>query len=160
VLTIVGADGRSGGTAITVTVTDPTATDCRTSTVFQLTIGTVPAITIAPSTVPNGAVGGPYNQTFTASGGTGPFSFALSLGALPPGLTLTQAGVLSGTLTTPGTFSFSVRATDANGFNTDRAFTMSIATGVPTLPGMFVVVLALGLAGVGYVRLRRRARTD
>jgi hypothetical protein len=41
-LTISGADGRAGVAAITVTVIDPTASDCRTSTVFQLTIGAAP----------------------------------------------------------------------------------------------------------------------
>jgi hypothetical protein len=119
-----------------------------------------PAITFAPSTVPDGAVGVAYSQTFTASGGAPPYRFGVTLGALPPGLTLTQAGVLSGTPTTPGTFRFSVRPTDANGLDFERAFTMSIITGVPTLPQIFVVLLALGLAGVGYVRLRRRARTE
>ncbi len=119
-----------------------------------------PAITFTPSTVPNGAVGVPYSQTFTASGGSPPYRFGVTLGALPPGLTLTQAGVLSGTPTTPGTFRFSVRPTDANGLDFERAFTMSIVTGVPTLPQTFVILLALGLAGVGYFRLRRRARAD
>jgi Ice-binding-like/Putative Ig domain len=117
-----------------------------------------PAITFAPSTVPDGAVGVAYSQTFTASGGAPPYRFGVTLGALPPGLTLTQAGVLSGTPTTPGTFKFSVRPTDANGLDFERAFTMSIATGVPTLPQAFVVLLALGLAGVAYFRLRRRER--
>jgi hypothetical protein len=116
-----------------------------------------PAITFAPSTVPNGAVGVPYSQTFTASGGALPYSFVVTLGALPPGLTL-KADVLSGTPTTPGTFKFSIRAIDANGLDFERAFTMLIATGVPTLPQAFVVLLALGLAGAGYFRLRRRER--
>jgi hypothetical protein len=45
-LTIFGADGRAGVAAITVTVTDPTAADCRTSTGFQLTIGAAPVPTL------------------------------------------------------------------------------------------------------------------
>jgi hypothetical protein len=40
VLTIFGADGRSGVATITVTVSDPTAANCSTSTSFQLTVGT------------------------------------------------------------------------------------------------------------------------
>jgi len=37
---------------------------------------------------------------------------------------------------------------------------MVIATGVPTLPQAFVLLLALGLMAVGYFRLRRRARAE
>ena len=46
VLTIFGADGRTGVATITVTVTDPTASNCVTSTSFQITIGTVPVPTL------------------------------------------------------------------------------------------------------------------
>ena len=118
-----------------------------------------PLITLAPSTMPNGAVGVAYSQTLTARGGAAPYSIGVTLGALPPGLTLT-AGVLSGTPTTLGTYKFSIRATDINGCDTENAFTMSITTAVPTLPQALVVLLLLGLTGLGYFRLRRRARAE
>jgi Ice-binding-like/Putative Ig domain len=146
-------NGRTLARNGSVTLDTNMVTSCGAST-------SPPAVTFAPSTVPNGAVGVPYSQTFTASGGAAPYRFGVTLGALPPGLTLTSAGVLSGTPTTPGTFRFSVRPTDANGLDFERAFTISIATGVPTLPQTFVILLALGLAGVGYFRLRRRARAE
>ena len=60
-----------------------------------------PVITVAPPTLPNGAVGVAYTQTMTASGGTAPYIFTAT-GALPAGLTLTPAGVLAGTPTTVG----------------------------------------------------------
>ena len=118
-----------------------------------------PLITLAPSTMPNGAVGVAYSQTLTARGGAAPYSIGVTLGALPPGLTLT-AGVLSGTPTTLGTYKFSIRATDINGCDTELAFTMSITTAVPTLPQALVVLLLLGLTGLGYFRLRRQARAE
>jgi hypothetical protein len=56
-----------------------------------------------------------YNKTVTATGGTAPRTFTLASGTLPVGLTLSTAGVLSGTPTTAATYKFYIRATDANG---------------------------------------------
>jgi uncharacterized repeat protein (TIGR01451 family) len=117
----------------------------------------------APATLPNGTVGVLFSQTLTGSGGTAPFSFSVTAGALPAGVTLTPAGtlgLLSGTPTAPGTSTFTIRVTDAGGFFAELPFTMAIAAGVPTLPQAFVLLLALGLMAVGYVRLRRRARAE
>lgn len=62
-----------------------------------------------------GTVGEAYSYTYTATGGTAPYTYAVVSGTLPPGLTLSSAGVLSGTLTTAGSFSFGVQVTDALG---------------------------------------------
>jgi hypothetical protein len=118
-----------------------------------------PVITIAPPVVPDGTVGSAYVQAFTASGGTAPYIFAVTAGALPAGLTLTPAGVLAGTPTTPGPSTFTMRATDANGCFVELAYTMVVLAAVPTLPQVFFLLLALGLIGIGYLRLRR-GRTD
>lgn len=71
--------------------------------------------TISPATLPNGLLGSAYSQTLTASGGygAGTYSFSLNsdLGSLPAGLKLSAAGVLSGTLTPAGTFTFTVLVT-------------------------------------------------
>jgi hypothetical protein len=53
-----------------------------------------------------------YTFTFGAWGGIAPFTWA-STGTLPTGLTLSTAGVLSGTPTAAGTYNFSVTPTDA-----------------------------------------------
>src|SRR5262249_57133610 len=76
--------------------------------------GTCPAITVG-GTVPNGLVSVLYAAVVTASGGDAPFTFAVSSGSLPPGLTLGSGGVLSGTPTTTGSFPFTVQATAVNG---------------------------------------------
>src|SRR4029079_2546026 len=67
-------------------------------------------LTIGPPSLPNGTMGVPYAQTFTAPGATGPYAFALTAGALPPGRTLLAAGALTGTPTVAGTFGFTVTA--------------------------------------------------
>jgi hypothetical protein len=114
-----------------------------------------PVITLAPPTLPNGTIGLAYTQTLTASGGTGPYAFTVTTGALPAGLTLSPAGILSGTPTTAGTSTFTIRATDVSGCFVELAYALAVTTAVPTLPQLFVVLLALGLAGLGYARLRR-----
>ncbi|MEY4753352.1 MAG: hypothetical protein RJA44_1027 [Pseudomonadota bacterium] len=62
----------------------------------------------------NAAVQGtPYSQTLSVSDGTGPYSYAVSVGNLPPGLSLASDGMLSGTPLAAGTYSFSISATDS-----------------------------------------------
>jgi Ice-binding-like/Putative Ig domain/IPTL-CTERM motif len=89
---------------------------------------TCPIITVNPATLPNGVLGTLYSQTVSASGGTGPFTFTVSSGALPPGLTLNATtGVISGTPTTGGTFPFIITATDANSCPGSRPYSIGIA---------------------------------
>jgi uncharacterized repeat protein (TIGR01451 family) len=116
-----------------------------------------PVITLSPATLPNGTMGVAYSQTITGSGGTAPYSFGVTAGALPAGLTLTSAGVLAGTPTTNGTFTFTIRGTDANGCFAELAYTIIIISPVPTLPQWGASLLAAGLLGLGYLRLRRRS---
>jgi hypothetical protein len=89
---------------------------------------TCPSVTVNPPTLPNGIVGTAYNQTVVASGGTAPYTYALSSGALPTGLSLNPAtGAITGTPTTFGTFNFTITATDSNGCPGSRAYSLVIA---------------------------------
>jgi hypothetical protein len=64
-----------------------------------------------------GTVGQSYLQNFFLSGGLGPYTASIAAGALPPGLTLSKAPPISitGTPTTRGTFTFTVKVTDSQG---------------------------------------------
>jgi Ice-binding-like/Putative Ig domain len=145
----------------TFTVTAVDANGCPASISYTIVIAATPAgcptINFTPATIPNGTTAVPYSQTFVGSGGTAPYTFGVTSGTLPAGLVLTGAGVLAGTPTTPGPSAFTIRATDANGCFVERAYAMTIAAAVPTLPQTFVMLLAAGLFGIGYLRLRRRA---
>ena len=66
-----------------------------------------------------------------ASGGAAPYTFAVTAGALPTGLSLGSGGALSGTTTASGTFNFTVTATDVNGQTASNAYTVVVA--VPTI---------------------------
>jgi len=86
-----------------------------------------PGLTLTPAALPTDAIGGvPFpSQNFIASGGDAPYSFSVT-GALPPGLSLTPAGVLSGTPSAPGTFNFGVTASDVNSCAGARNYTIRI----------------------------------
>jgi large repetitive protein len=88
-------------------------------------IGGVPVI--FTTDLASGVIGTPYLVTFHASGGTSPYTFALNAGTLPPGCSLSSGGVLSGTPTTLGTFTFVLLVTDANGITNTGSFDVTIA---------------------------------
>jgi hypothetical protein len=67
-----------------------------------------------------------YNKTITAGGGTSPYSFAMISGGLPPGLILSPSGVVSGTPTATGTYTFTVQATDAYGCTGTKVYSISV----------------------------------
>src|SRR6185369_10154747 len=74
-----------------------------------------------------------YNRTLSAAGGTGPYTFALTSGALPAGLALSSGGVISGTPTVTGNFAFSVQATDSVNNTGSQAYTLVIGGNIITL---------------------------
>jgi hypothetical protein len=94
-----------------------------------------PTITTA-CPLPNGVVGTAYSQSFAASSGTAPYTFALISGALGSGLSFSN-GTVSGTPTHPGTHSFTVRVTDANSQTATKSCSVTVdpdpATLTPTI---------------------------
>lgn len=91
-----------------------------------------PTISISPTSLAQGSTGVPYSQSFTASGGSGPYTFALT-GSLPDGMAFAN-GVLSGTPTQSGSFSFTVTATDQNGCSGCQSYTLVVSC--PTVAGI------------------------
>lgn len=63
---------------------------------------------------PTATVGSAYTHTLTASGGTAPYTFSVDGGYLPSGLTMSSAGVISGTPTVAANFTFFIMVQDAN----------------------------------------------
>ena len=97
-----------------------------------------PVIAISPSSLPASPMGTPYpSTTFSASGGTGPYTFTES-GALPTGMTF-SGGTLSGTPTQAGGFPIIITATDANGCSGSQTYSLVITnTSLPCITdGLF-----------------------
>jgi len=92
------------------------------------TIGaTSSSVTItAPLILPLGAVGTFYSQSLSATGGTPPYSWSLVSGALPPGLSLSKSGQISGTPTSAGTLSFALKVADSASANATQTFGLTI----------------------------------
>ncbi len=85
-------------------------------------------LTITTTTLPNGVVGVPYSQTIATNFGVGQVNFAVTAGALPTSLTLDPGtGLIHGTPSASGPFSFTVQATDTLPVTTSQAYTVNIA---------------------------------
>jgi Putative Ig domain len=83
--------------------------------VTQSVIEFVVGLGISCDNPPGGTTGIFYTHTFPAGAGQPPYSFAITAGALPPGLTLAAAtGIVSGVPTTQGTYIFTVTVTDSS----------------------------------------------
>lgn len=70
-------------------------------------------ISINTSSLPAGNYGSSYSQTLSASGGNGSITWSLYSGSLPSGLSLSSSGVISGTISGSGNYTFTVKASDS-----------------------------------------------
>ena len=123
-----------------------------TNTVAVCAAGCAP-ITLQPSVLPNASLGQAYTQTITASGGSAPYVYSLTAGALPTGLILSPGGVIAGTPTGTGTFTFTVSAVDDAGCIGLRSYTIVIAPqGCPVIT-ILPSSLPGGALGVPYSQL-------
>ena len=123
ILTLNGSSGTISGTPtnaaigtwnFVVRVSDSQSTPDTDEHGYSLSIAAGAPVTItSSSTLPDGRVGEAYAFTFTATGGKLPHSWAFESGSLPPGLTVSPSGTLSGTPTASGDYTFVVRAEDS-----------------------------------------------
>ena len=79
---------------------------------------------------PAAVVGTAYSDTLTATGGTTPYTWSVNAGSLPPGITLSSAGVLAGTPTTAGSYTFSVNVIDKNSGIATTSITLVVGAGL------------------------------
>ncbi|MGB7022394.1 MAG: putative Ig domain-containing protein [Candidatus Acidiferrales bacterium] len=112
---ITGRSTSNGGTFnFTVLATDQGNPPLTASQAYTIIIAPAPPLSILTASLLNAAQGSAYNHALTASGGVPPLTWAITVGALPPGLSLnTTTGQISGIPTAQGTFSFTVKVTDS-----------------------------------------------
>lgn len=112
---------------------------------YQISIFGPPAIT-TPSPLPQAVKGAAYSVQIEASGNPAAL-FSVVDGSLPGGLVLGTNGLLNGTPTAAGDFTFMVRATNAYGWN-ERLFDLAVDPGAPTF--ITTSPLTNGVVGVAY----------
>ena len=162
-----GSSLAAGGNCLIHVTFKPTATGTRTATIsiadsdptspqtIALTgtgTGTGTPLTLTTTSLAAGVVGTSYNQTLQATGGTTPYSWAITTGSLPAGLTLNAAtGAITGTPTGPqvGTISFTATVTDSESPVKTASANLSISISAPPLS---VTTLSLpgGTLGTAY----------
>jgi hypothetical protein len=97
-----------------------------------LTIGAAPVV-LSPLRLPYGVVRQPYSQALTANG-TAPANTSVT-GDLPPGLTLSEAGILGGIPTTAGAFTFTATLTDSLGTSGSQTYVLHVEDPKPIVVG-------------------------
>jgi hypothetical protein len=145
-----GLNGRALARNGAVTLDTNTVTRCAAA---------CPVITVNPNTLAGGQVGVAYSQQVSASGASGPFTFTVTSGTLPAGLTLNPAsGVIGGAPTTNGTSNFTITATNAGACSGSRAYQIIIgaaAAAIPALSGGALAALAAMLAFAALLAMAR-----
>lgn len=123
--TITGTPTTAGTSSFTVKVTDKGGLTATAS--YTVTIASANGVSILTASLPNGVVGAAYNATISATGGMTPYVFTVGTGSLPAGLSLSTAGAITGTPTTPGSSTFAIKVTDASSATASTSYMVTIA---------------------------------
>jgi hypothetical protein len=124
---ITGTPTTVGTSSFTVEARDGSGQTARKS--FSITIEPpLPLlITNLSDQLAPGTVGSAYQIQLFANGGIRPYSWSTVAGQLPPGLSLSSSGGISGTPVRVGTFAFSARAMDQSGAQATRQFSIAVS---------------------------------
>lgn len=144
---ISGTPTVAGTFSLTFQVTDALNATAATPS-LNLTI--VQPVGISTLSLPAGTVARAYSATLTATGGTAPYSWSLSAGSLPAGLTLSNAGVISGTPSVSGSFNPTFRVSDSKGAVSSKALGLTVSAAVGTALGISTTSLPSGTVNKAY----------
>ena len=161
--TISGTPTTAGSYTFTVQAslgTNPNAAPIVVTKAYTVTVA-APTFTVVSGSLPGGVVGGSYSQNLSAVGGygIGTYTFTLASGSsLPPGLQLYSGGVIYGTPTTAGSYSFALQVTSQSGtstvLTTSGTFSLSI-----TPPPLTITASSLPAGTVGVLYSQTLAAT-
>ena len=128
--TISGTPTANGTFSFTVQATN----SCGNMATQPLSISICPAISITTTTLPGGTAGTFYTATIMTMNGVPPLNFSIASGSLPSGLTINAtSGVISGTSTEAGTFSFTVQVTSSCGTMATKPLSITLTCPATTI---------------------------
>ncbi|MEE9295040.1 MAG: putative Ig domain-containing protein, partial [Phycisphaerae bacterium] len=133
---ISGPPTTAGTFLFTVQVTDDLS-DTATAD-LTIVIDLPPPLVITTTSLPDGVLNALYSETLLAGGGTGPLTWSLFSGTLPPGLALSSSGVISGIINATGSFTFTVKVNDSSS-PTQQTDTQTLTILVPAPAAAFLV---------------------
>jgi len=135
----------------TVKVTDKSNPPQSATQNLSITVNLPPPPSISTSSLPAGTEGAAYNQTVAATGGLAPYTFAVTTGTLPAGLSMDTSGHITGTPAGPnGTASFTVTVTDSSNPPQTGSKGLSITINLPPAPTIGPTTLPNGNVGSPY----------
>ena len=108
---ISGTPTSAGSFGFSVTAADASNSAASATASFTLVVSGAP-LQITTLLAPTARESVAYPAVLAAAGGSGSYAWSLSSGSIPPGLTLSPSGSLSGVPTTPGTYTFTVKVAD------------------------------------------------
>jgi sugar lactone lactonase YvrE len=120
---ITGTPTATGTSNFTVKVTDISSANATRALSLAITS---PLTITTDSVLLSGFVGGAYSQVLSATGGSQPYTWAISSGALPAGLTLSASGTIAGTPAAAGGYSFTISVTDSASVAATKASTLTV----------------------------------
>ena len=121
---VTGTPSALGDFAVNFKVTDAQGRSSQKS--ITITVG-FPALTITTGAIPSAQHGSAFSCQLTAAGGKAPYRWAVSSGALPPGLALaTVTGLISGNPSASGNFSFTIDVTDADSHTSRKGLSITV----------------------------------
>ena len=144
---ISGTPTAAGTSSMGVSVKDSSTTPQSSSKSLSITIAA--ALAISTTSLPQGTVGTAYSATLMASGGTTPYTWSITSGTLPAGLSLAPStGIISGTPTAASSASITVQIKDASAFT--KSATLAITVAATAQLAITTATLPNGQVGQAY----------
>ena len=128
------APTTSSNLSVTVTATSVAQSSKHASA--AVTVTPQSGVSITTTWIPPAVSGSSYSADLSATGGTPPYSWSVTSGALPTGIQLgSSTGLISGTTSQLGNFNFTVQVQDANGKHASQNFVLTVAQSTGNFDG-------------------------
>jgi hypothetical protein len=149
---ITGVPTKNGKSKFTVQVSDSSmpSPEVRSAS-LTLVVGAPPQLSVATTALPDGTAGSSFAESLIATGGSPPYAWSITSGNLPPGVSLDSSGLISGTPTAPGTYSFVAQVTDSQSPTPQTtSVSLSLTIDTPSPVAIATTAVSSGTQGLYY----------